>query len=680
DLYLSSKKDLSWTGLPKFVDDTVIDYSRPSPTVASSSAEADLYLSSKKDLSWTGLPKFVDDTVIDYSRPSPTVASSSAEGQNKDSSTSENVASPNPPKPFVKFVKPKDNQPESKIKEQETPKKPQVKYAKQYRHSNKRPKGNQRNWNNLKSYQLGPEFVLHKKPCFNCGDFSHLANDCKRRVQRETTRSQNHTYWSPSHRSGLESSFNGMYKFLAPCHILISLKPRIHTRVEPIDLVFLNSKIQCFHDVRQCTITEFMRIISALYEITLDQATRAIGIPSSSLKGTTWCLFDSTPSVVPTTLNIAWKIPNKPSLNTHLRVSMKREQSELTTKIYTVLKAITDRIAGTLLSDIVKNLKLGTYTGSSACSYLIINPQCSSHPSTSINAIKANFNDPIIEPQQIEEPEPTLDDEFKDLHLNLGPHDAQYCMKNPEQTFVKYASSRTDETGAITDRIAGTLLSDTVKNPKMGTHPVSPARSYPIIDSQCSSHPSTSINAIKAYFNDAIIKPQQTEEPKPTIDDEFKDLHLNLPVPKVVAHAPIYNAILDKYVKSPELGKNGSAFVQGGITAKIGDPMIFTLPYRLGDSEPFDTLADLGSCDPETPLLVGRGFLATTNAVIDYRMAKIAVGEGITRDGVWHAKVRIIDPDGEEFTKTLQSIPTTMKLSEKESPREIINLDHFYNT
>nr|GFC17826.1 hypothetical protein [Tanacetum cinerariifolium] len=34
---------------------------------------ADLYLSPKKDLSWTGLPEFVDDTVTDYSRPSPTV-------------------------------------------------------------------------------------------------------------------------------------------------------------------------------------------------------------------------------------------------------------------------------------------------------------------------------------------------------------------------------------------------------------------------------------------------------------------------------------------------------------------------------------------------------------------------------------------------------------------------------
>nr|GFB40887.1 hypothetical protein [Tanacetum cinerariifolium] len=34
---------------------------------------ADLYLSPKKDLSWTGLPEFVDDTVTDYSRPSPAI-------------------------------------------------------------------------------------------------------------------------------------------------------------------------------------------------------------------------------------------------------------------------------------------------------------------------------------------------------------------------------------------------------------------------------------------------------------------------------------------------------------------------------------------------------------------------------------------------------------------------------
>nr|GEX67360.1 hypothetical protein [Tanacetum cinerariifolium] len=36
---------------------------------------ADLYRSPKKDLSWTGLPEFADDTVTYYSRPSPTVES-----------------------------------------------------------------------------------------------------------------------------------------------------------------------------------------------------------------------------------------------------------------------------------------------------------------------------------------------------------------------------------------------------------------------------------------------------------------------------------------------------------------------------------------------------------------------------------------------------------------------------
>ncbi|GKD89449.1 hypothetical protein Tco_1364956 [Tanacetum coccineum] len=297
---------------------------------------------------------------------------------------------------------------------------------------------------------------------------------------------------------------------------------------------------------------------------------------------------------------------------------------------------------------------------------------------------------------------------------------------------------------AITDRIMGTLPSDT--KPKIKP------------------------------------EPPQPEEPKPTLEDEFQDLHINLPVLEVLAHALIYNAILDKYAESLELGKNGTEFVQGEMPVKREDPGLFTLPCRLGDSKPFDTLANLGSCvniiplyvfkklniglleetdhvfgladgtksypkDPKTPLVVGRGFLATANAVIDCRMAKIAVGEGLTRsvfgvkgvnireeetpywttlekresfklrpysegigaipinlksnmwesenlienpinwdkppknrDGAWHAKIRLIDPDGVEFTKTLQSIPTTRKLSEKESPKDIIDLDHFYDT
>ncbi|GJZ46671.1 MAK10-like protein [Tanacetum coccineum] len=170
---------------------------------------------------------------------------------------------------------------------------------------------------------------------------------------------------------------------------------------------------------------------------------------------------------------------------------------------------------------------------------------------------------------------------------------------------------------------------------------------------------STSINAIKENFNDVIIEPQQPEEPKPTLEDEFKDLHLNLPVLEVLAYAPIYNAILDKYVESLELGKNRPAFVQGETLANMGDPGLFTLPY-IKETDHIFGLADgtksypvrivkdvevhIGKLkllndfyvldmkkDLETPLLVGRGFLATANAIIDCRMAKIGVGEGITR-------------------------------------------------
>nr|GFB72574.1 hypothetical protein [Tanacetum cinerariifolium] len=154
---------------------------------------AQLYLSPKKDLSWTGLPECSDDTVTDYSWPSPTVENPSA---------SEDVASPITSKPFVKFVKPKACQSESKTDKKETPKKPPIKYAEQYRKSNKKPsvRGNQRNQNNLKSYQLGPDFVMKKKACFNCGDFTHLANDCRKRVKRGTSKSHNNAFKNPSHR------------------------------------------------------------------------------------------------------------------------------------------------------------------------------------------------------------------------------------------------------------------------------------------------------------------------------------------------------------------------------------------------------------------------------------------------------------------------------------------------
>ncbi|GKC68829.1 hypothetical protein Tco_1101427 [Tanacetum coccineum] len=118
-----------------------------------------------------------------------------------------------------------------------------------------------------------------------------------------------------------------------------------------------------------------------------------------------------------------------------------------------------------------------------------------------------------------------------------GPHDTQYCMEDPEQAFVDYASSCTDEAGeglvsnfmasqdarlskfeadfkqqqnemtnkidtvlkAIANRIAGTLPSNTVKNPKLSTSSVLFAHSYLTEDPQCSTHIHGSINTITIH-------------------------------------------------------------------------------------------------------------------------------------------------------------------------------------
>ncbi|GJS87940.1 hypothetical protein Tco_0770576 [Tanacetum coccineum] len=167
-----------------------------------------------------------------------------------------------------------------------------------------------------------------------------------------------------------------------------------------------------------------------------------------------------------------------------------------------------------------------------------------------------------------------------------GPYDTQYCMEDPKQAFVDYASPRTDEAGVkwFTFKLEQNNLGDTY-NPSWKSHP-----------NFSSSLPLKLVNAIKTCFKQTNdFQNDQLQEPEKDLEDEFKDLNLKLLVLEALAHAPIYNAILDKYVESLELSKNGFVFIQGEMPKKIKDPGLFTLPCRLGDSNPFDTLADLGS-------------------------------------------------------------------------------------
>nr|GEW96238.1 hypothetical protein [Tanacetum cinerariifolium] len=143
---------------------------------------AQVYSPLKKDMSWTRLPEFADDTITDYSRPLPSIESNTSDLQNSNSSVSEHRESSSSimSKPMIKFVKAVDSPTVIKTNKVETVRKSSVKYAEMYRNTSKSPKvrGNQRNWNNLKSQQLGKYFLMKNKACFKCGHFDYLAYDC----------------------------------------------------------------------------------------------------------------------------------------------------------------------------------------------------------------------------------------------------------------------------------------------------------------------------------------------------------------------------------------------------------------------------------------------------------------------------------------------------------------------
>nr|GEU76049.1 hypothetical protein [Tanacetum cinerariifolium] len=105
---------------------------------------AQVYSPPKKDMSLTGLPEFANDTITDYSRPSPTIESNADEFQNKKPSVAETGVSSSTilSKPAIKFVKAVDRPTEFRTNKVETAKKPVVKYAELYRKTSKSTNGN----------------------------------------------------------------------------------------------------------------------------------------------------------------------------------------------------------------------------------------------------------------------------------------------------------------------------------------------------------------------------------------------------------------------------------------------------------------------------------------------------------------------------------------------------------
>nr|GEX16077.1 hypothetical protein [Tanacetum cinerariifolium] len=98
--------------------------------------------SQRLDKNKEGLGYSDDDTVTDYSRPSPTIESSSDNAQNRNPSVTKTEASHSTmsSKPFIKFMKAADRPTEDKTDKKETAKKSTVKYAELYRRTSKSSK------------------------------------------------------------------------------------------------------------------------------------------------------------------------------------------------------------------------------------------------------------------------------------------------------------------------------------------------------------------------------------------------------------------------------------------------------------------------------------------------------------------------------------------------------------
>ncbi|GJU22772.1 hypothetical protein Tco_1156114 [Tanacetum coccineum] len=82
----------------------------------------------------------------------------------------------------IEFIRPKQ--------QEKLVRKP-IKYAKIYRSQS--PRGNQRNWNNQKSQQLGNDFVMYNIASFVCGSFDHVQAHCNYHQRERVVSGNNYT-------------------------------------------------------------------------------------------------------------------------------------------------------------------------------------------------------------------------------------------------------------------------------------------------------------------------------------------------------------------------------------------------------------------------------------------------------------------------------------------------------
>ncbi|GKA71450.1 putative ribonuclease H-like domain-containing protein, partial [Tanacetum coccineum] len=141
----------------------------------------------------------------------------------------------------IEFVRPK---------QQEKPVRKPVKNAEMYRSQS--PRGNQRNWNNQKSQQLGSDFVMYNKACFVCGSFDHVQADYNYH-QRERVVSGNN-YTRVNYNYSAKKAHPSAHRNIVPRAVLMKTGIRPLNTAHPKTIVYSARPMLHFSKSVQSTI------------------------------------------------------------------------------------------------------------------------------------------------------------------------------------------------------------------------------------------------------------------------------------------------------------------------------------------------------------------------------------------------------------------------------------------
>ncbi|GJY10092.1 hypothetical protein Tco_0378277 [Tanacetum coccineum] len=119
-------------------------------------------------------------------------------------------------------------------------------------------RGNQRNWNEQKSNQLGSDFVMYNKACFICGSFNHVQAQCKYHQREKMVYGNN--YNRVNYNYTTKRTYPNAQRNMVPRAVLMktSLKPfntaRTVNTAHPKSTVFSAKPMSCFPKTTQSTV------------------------------------------------------------------------------------------------------------------------------------------------------------------------------------------------------------------------------------------------------------------------------------------------------------------------------------------------------------------------------------------------------------------------------------------